>query len=423
MDTKMKNRERPWPIALLLSAFLLVSGSIAGEAQAAENSEGLSLARAVELALAGHPEILLAREEGKAAFGRRRQAEARPDPRLTFETIGIPWTLKSGEVETEYSLGLEREFEFPGRRAARIDIARTDEETAVLEIERASLLVSVRVRNAYYRAVFTEQTLSALEALEGLLERFRETITVRFESGETGYADLLRTKVEKARLENRLIEARRNRNSARSELLLLLGLAPDSPVALSDGIGFKPLETSLERVLETARSGRPSLRLARLREARAEAEMKLAALAKKPDFEAGLLVPSKSYKGWGFSLGLRLPLSAARAEGFQAEAAAARGKGLIETAALERRLEILIGAAYREAQSSAEQVKVFEEKLLGEMEAEIKNGLEQYQLGRLEAYSLLDLYRSLAEARLEHLNALYLYAVALTGLDAAGEEF
>jgi cobalt-zinc-cadmium efflux system outer membrane protein len=407
--------------AVLLSALALSSGFVAAQ-EAAPPAE-LSLARAVEIALAGHPDILLAREEVKAAAARRLQSEARPDPRLSVETGGIPWTLKSGEVETEYGLGLEREFEFPGRRTARIEIARRDEESASLEIERAGLLLVARVKNAYHRAVFTEQTVAALEALGSMLDRFLEAMLIRFESGEAAYADLLRAKVEKARLQNRRIEGRRDMTIAKAELLLLLGLASDSPVRLTDGLAFQPLKISLERLLDNARAGRPSLRLARLREARAEAEMRLAALARKPDFAAGIFIPSKNYRGWGFSLGLSLPLSNARADGLQAEAAAAKGKGLIETAALERRLAVQIGAAYAEAQAAGEQVRVFEQKLLGEIEAEIKNGLEQYRLGRLEAYSLLDLFRSLSEARLEHLNALYLYALALAGLDAAGEEF
>jgi len=396
--------------AVLLSALAFSSGFLA--AQEAALPAELSLARAVEIALAGHPDILLAREEVKAAAARRLQSEAHPDPRLSFETGGIPWTLKSGEIETEYGLGLEREFEFPGRRTARIEIARRDEDAASLEIERAGLLLAARVKNAYHRAVFTEQTVAAQEALSSMLDRFLEAMLIRFESGEAAYADL-----------HRRIEGRRDRTIARAELLLLLGLAPDNPVRLTDGLAFRPLEASLERLQTEARAGRPSLRLARLREARAEAEMRLAALAKKPDFAAGLFIPSKNYRGWGFSLGLSLPLSKARAEGLQAEAAAAKGKGLIETAALERRLAVQIGTAYAEARAAGEQVQIFEQKLLGEIEAEIHNGLEQYRLGRLEAFALLDLFRSLSEARLEHLNALYLYALALAGLDAAGEEF
>ena len=408
---------------LLFSIFFFSLAFIFAQEPHRDIPAELSLSQAVETALAGHPDILLAREEVKAASARRMQMGARLDPRLSVGTAGIPWTFKSGEVETEYFLGIEQAFEFPGRRSARVEIARNDEDAASLEIEHIGLLVTTKVKKAYYRAVLSERTLQATESLSGLLDRFLEAMTIRFESGDAAYGDILRTRIEKARLQNRLIEARRERAAARSELLLLLGIPSDNPVQLTDDLTFRPFGSSLEQVLESAKTSRPSMRLARLRESRAAAEIRQASLAGKPDFEAGLFIPSKNIRGWGFSLGLSLPLSKVRAEGLRTEAAASREKGLIRTSALVRRIAVLIGAAYEDARAAEEQVKVFEQKLLGEIEAEIRNGLEQYRLGRIEAYSLIDLFRSLSEARIEHLNALYLYAVALAEMETAGEEF
>ncbi|MCX6559730.1 MAG: TolC family protein [Candidatus Aminicenantes bacterium] len=406
-----------WPALILVFA-------PAFAAQGTQNPPpGLSLAQAVETALARHPDVLMAQQAAKAAAGRRLQAEARPDPSLSLDTLGIPWTLKSGDSTPEYSLGLEQTIEFPGRRAARVEIAKLDEESAGLEIERIRLLIAARVRKAYSRAVLAERTLAATEPLGGLLDRFLEAMTIRFQSGDAAYGDILRARVEKARLQNRLIEARREQAAARGELLLLIGLSPDEPIRLTDDAGYKPFGPTLAQVLEAARAGRPSLRLARLRASRAEAETRLAALAGKPDFSAGLFVPSKSVRGWGVSFGLSLPLSRRRTEGIRAEASAARETSLIGSAALDRRLTVLIGTAYADMRSAEEQVKVFEQKLLSEIEAEIGNGLEQYRLGRIESYALLDLYRALSEARLEHLHSLYLYAASLADLEAAGEDY
>ncbi len=423
MNVKPNQRNRGRQAALFFPVFFFSAAFIFAGASGQEKPGDLSLARAVEIALTRHPDILLAREEVNAASARRMQMEARPDPRLSVGTAGIPWTLKSGDVETEYSLGMEKTFEFPGRRSTRVEIARRDEDAASLEVERAGLLVTAEVKKAYYRAVLAERTLQATESLSGLLDRFLEAMTTRFESGNAAYGDILRTRIEKARLQNRLIEARRETSSSRAELLFLLGLPAENPVRLTDDLTFRPIGSSLEQILESAKASRPSIRLARLRESRADAEIRLAALSGKPDFEAGLFLPSKNIRGWGFSFGLRLPFSKVRTEGLREEAAASREKGLIQTSALVRRLTVLIGTAYADARAAEEQVKVFEQKLLSEIEAEIGNGLEQYRLGRLEAYALLDLFRSLSEARIEHLNALYLYAVARAELETAGEEF
>jgi len=412
--------------ALFFPALVLSAVFAFGGGQKPEEAGELSLGRAVEIALAGHPDVLVARQEVKAASARRRQMEARPDPSLTFGLDGIPWSLKAEDAAggaTEYSLEVDKTFEFPGRRAARIEIARLDEDAASAEAERIGLLVAGQVRTAYHRAVLAEQTLSALDALVRILDQFQEAMTVRYESGETAYADILRARVEKARLQNRIIEAQRERTTARTELFLLLGFVPESPVRLTDSLAFQPMTAALDQILAEARADRPSLRLARLRQARAEAESRQASLARKPDFQAGFFLPSKNIRNWGFSFGLDLPLSPARSEGLRAEAAASTEKSLIQSAAAGRRLEARIGAAYAAARSAGEQVRVFEQKLLGEIEAEIQNGLEQYRFGRMEAFDLIDLFRSLSEARLEHLNALALYADALAGIETAGEEF
>ena len=72
--------------------------------------------------------------------------------------------------------------------------------------------------------------------------------------------------------------------------------------------------------------------------------------------------------------------------------------------------------------AAGDQVKVFEDKLLGEIQDEFKIAVDYFQFGKMEAYALLDLERSATEARLEYLRALYAYAVALADLESAGEE-
>jgi outer membrane protein, heavy metal efflux system len=381
---------------------------------------GLSLEQAVEMALSRHPDVLAARQEMRAAAARRLQAEARPDPSLTFGTDAIPFNLKGGG--TEINLGLEQTFEFPGKRSLRAEIGRDGEDLATLDLERVRLLLAARVKRAYFRTVLAQRTAADLERAVSLLDQLIEDVRIRFEAGQSAYADILRARVEKARLQNRIIEARRDRNAGRIELAHLLGLPEGETPELLTPLLFAPLDKSAAQVLESARRTRPSLKIAALRAARAEAEVKLTGLNRSPDLTAGLFVPSKTFRGWGFSFGLTLPLSRPRWEGQRTEADAGRELGALGVDAAARRIGARVAAAYGELKSAEEQVKVFETKLLAEIEDELKISLEYYRYGKIEAYALLDLYRSLTEARLEHGHALYLCAVALADLDVAGED-
>jgi cobalt-zinc-cadmium efflux system outer membrane protein len=415
----MRTSDRRQIAAVVFLFLSLIPGRAPAQSRTSAG-EGLTLDRAIELALSRHPDVLAAQQEARAAAARRLQAEARPDPSLSFSTDAIPFNLK--DAGTEINLGLEQTFEFPGKRTLRTEIGRAGEDLAALELERIRLLLAARVKRAYFRTVLAQRTAGDLERSVALLDQLIEDIRIRFEAGQSAYADILRARVEKARLQNRIIEARRDRTAGAIELGLLLGLPAGEIPPLLTPLACAPFDKTADQVLQAARRTRPSIKIAALRAARSEAEVQLAGLNRSPDLTAGLFVPSKTLRGWGVAFSLSLPLSRKRWEGERAEAAAGREISLIAVETVSRRIAARLASAYGELKAAEEQVKIFETRLLSEIEDELKISLEYYRYGKMEAYALLDLYRSLTEARLEHGHALYLYAVALADLDSAGED-
>ena len=57
-----------------------------------------------------------------------------------------------------------------------------------------------------------------------------------------------------------------------------------------------------------------------------------------------------------------------------------------------------------------------------ELEDELGIQIEYFRYGKTEAYSLLDLHRTLVQAEVEHLRAILLFNIALADLEVAGEE-
>jgi cobalt-zinc-cadmium efflux system outer membrane protein len=406
--------------ALALGIVLALSST---PGRSAPNEEAISLEKAVEIALARHPDVLAAQAEIKAAAARRQQAEARPDPRLGLGTAAIPFSLKADEGrEAEIDLGLEQTFEFPGKRKLRVAIGRFGEDIAVLELERVRLVLSARVRKAYLLVVRSDQALGRLASAVGFLDRVIEAVQVRYSAGRAAYADVLRARVDKARLQNQAIEERRERQAAAAELNLFLGRPASASFTLITGLEAPSPVRSAEAIKTSALSERPSIKIAALRVEQAAMGESLAGLNRKPDLTAGLFVPSKRFSAWGFSLGLTLPLSEKRWAGERAEAAANRESSLAAVDGLRRRLSAMIESAYESVRLSEEQIRVFERQLLAEIEDELKVSLDLYALGKIEAYALLDLNRAAAEARLEHLRAVYNGAIARIDLDIAGED-
>jgi outer membrane protein TolC len=408
--------KRP-PVLAALAAFVIVSALPAQEG-------GLTLERAVELALSGHPEIREAQARIEAARGRTLQFASRPEPQLTagLEGIPLPGLKKEGD-ELEVRLGIEQVFEYPGKRSLRTEIGRKGEDLAGAELDRVRLLLAARVKRAYWQAVFAAGAVIALERSGSRLDALLEDLESKYRTGTAAYGDVLRARAEKARLRNQAFEQARERRTAELELIGLLGLSPGDPVELATPLPFTPLEADPSALWERARTKLPSMRAASIRAEQAASAVKLAGLGRRPDFLAGFLLPSLRPNAWGVEFGLTMPfLRPGRARGQAIEAAAEADAVRLASEALSRRVRTAVEGAYAAAKSAEGQVLVYERSLLADLEDELAIELEYFRYGKTQAFGVIDLHRTFVQAQIEHLRALLLYNLALADLEVAGEE-
>jgi outer membrane protein TolC len=382
----------------------------------------MTLDQAVAIAMERNPRILAAAQEVAASQGRTLRLEAFSDPTLVLSDEGLSFRRGGADEAKEYSFGVEQSFEFPGKRALRGRIGRFGEERAALELERARLLVRAGVKRAYCRAVLSQRTVISLERSSALVDRLLENLAARQRSGTATSSDVLRARVEKARLRNQIIEEKKEGDAAVSELNLLLGRNGDASAALVTDLAYVPLDADPGALRAGAPASRPSLRIAAARRGEAETGLALARKSGLPDLTLGLFFPSLRAGGWGFSLGLSLPVLRQRRKGEIMEAAATEEMSRISAAGEGLRVAARIRTAFEAARAAEDQVRIFEGSLLRDMEDDLTLSLSRYQYGEVAFFELLDLYRTYASARLEHLRALYLYNVALADLEVAGEE-
>jgi len=390
----------------------------------ASGEEGLTLEQAVTIALQRNPEILLAQKAMVTATGKRLQMEAISDPDIVFRDEGLSLKKNASEGEgKEYSFGIEQGLEFPGKRALRGEIGRFGEDLAALALDKARLLLSARVKKAYYKAVLSRRTLESLENASSLLDQFIENILVKYRTGGASYSDVLRAKVEKARIRYQIIAEQKEGATAHAELNLLLGRKGDEFMLLTTDLAYLPLDKDLPTLKDEARTTSPTLKIVTSKRRQSETGLKLAFKSRLPDFLLGLYFPSLRTGSWGFSVGLTVPLWRTRQKGEIMEADAANGIALISAEKEERRIMARLETAYSSVRAAEEQLKIFEQQLLKDIEDDVKLGISNYQYGKIEFFSLLDLYRTFAAVRLEHLKSLYLYLISLADLEVAGEEY
>jgi len=401
---------------ILLMIFL--AGSPAGAA------DGLTLEQAVNLALERNPDILAAQKEILVSQGRRLQMQAIPEPEIIFSDEGIPFNAgRNPSDEKEVSFGIQQSLEFPGKVSQRGKIGQFGEKIAGYELARLRLIIRSKVKEAYYKAVLSKRTILALDETARLLDEFIASATVRYQSGQGLYLDVLRTRVEKMRIQNQLIEARKNFSLDKAQLNLLLGRKGDEPVDLVTDFSFGPLIKDLAAIQDEAAKTRPSVQIASLKVEQAQASLKLAQMSKLPDFSVGLFSPSLRTGSWGFALGVTVPLYWwKRQKGEVLESEAKQQIEEISAEAVRRKIMTRVENAYAAVKASEEQVKIFEQKLLAEVEDQLKMSITHYQYGKTDALNLLDIHRTYLTTKLEYLKSLYLYLVSLSDLEKAGEE-
>ena len=389
----------------------------------ARSEEPLSLEKAVEIALSRNPEVLAALTRVEAARGRTLQLRSRPEPEIqaSVEGVPIPGLKKEGD-QTEVHLGIEQVFEYPGKRALRTGIGRTGEDMAAAELDRVRLLLAARVKRAYWAAAFAGGAAEALERSIGRLDALLEDLQSKYRTGSVAYADVLRARAEKARLRNQVLDQAGQKRTAEIRLNELLGRDPGTPITELTPLPFVPLAVDAASLLDRARATLPSFRIAGLRMERAASAVKLADLSRRPDFVAGVLLPSVRPNAWGVSFGLTMPfLRPGRAKGARMEAVADAEAVRLGSASLDLRVRTTIESAYVAAKSAEEQVLVYEKGLLQELEDELGIQLEYFRYGKAEAFSFLDLHRTYVLAQVEHLRARLIYNLALADLEVAGE--
>ena len=229
-----------------------------------EAQEKMTLQQAIDLALAGNPQVLVSQKEIDAANARVLQAEAFPNLELGISWGEIPSNFKITDAD-ERNIGLVQPFEFPGKRGARGHVARLESRFFEQSLQRTRLLLRAEVKRAYYQAWLNQKSVANFEAIADLLQQFRETATARYQVQKVTFLEVLRAKTELAKINNEIISARREAQNSLADLNRLLGRPGSAPLALADDFTYQPFGKTVEAVVNEMRQISASRRMATAR--------------------------------------------------------------------------------------------------------------------------------------------------------------
>lgn len=390
---------------VLLLGMLMTTATNA--ADAADQRESLTLARAIELASSRGPAVAAFGAETEAATN-RNEAEALP-PNLLLESelenfAGTGQT--SGAQALETTVRITRVFELGDKAALRRRVGSADLERLAADQHTRQLDLAAEVARRFVHVLSDQEMLKTAERATDLAKQARDAARQRVTIGASSPAALSRAEIAVARAEIEQEHAEHELATSRVKLAVLWSEQAPS-FAKVEGDLF---ELSAQETFDVYRARlESSPDLARLTsQLRTEdARVRLAQAQRKPDVSVSAGVRRlETFDDQALVAGFAIPLGTRRRADYQERAARAH-RTVIESEREARRLELHANLfdLYQELLHARTEAQSLHEKVRPQAEAMMQTTSDGYRAGRFSLLELADAQIQLIELERESIRA------------------
>lgn len=365
----------------------------------------------VRHAIYKHPQVEAAYYEWLASVEKITRERSLPDPRLTFET-------DITKVIMTLMPGLMMDFPGPGKLRAAANSATAESGMKYFQFETAVLQVAYGFKKAWYELRLVDERIRVNQEMVTLLEDLEKLAQARTEVGKGTLQDLLRTQMEKERLQTELSNLSDSRQWFVTQFKAALGLGSGDPAPpLPRALQSSPLSTSGDRILATALARNPRLKAMEADVRRAEAAITQAQRTRIPDFALGVMADVKASPVMVRPLGgMTLPLWRDK---IAAEITGARNlEGASKARLSNERLTLTVEVAMKSYQyrESTRLLALLQNSLLPKAKQSLDVARSGYSTGGTDFINLIDAQRTLLEFRLAEVEARIKRELALADL-------
>ncbi len=414
----------------------------------------LTVDQAIEMALGNNPAYQASQQEVRQYRYRLLQAFGfLPEATLSgakildqkLMTIEIPSFIPGGEP-TKASLRFQLDYSFSFQvtqpvftggkifwnfKNSQIDLrlAREKEKNS-----RADTILNVR--KSFYNIQILEQLLQAHREALALAEGNFRNVQSSFDLGMASQYDLLRAELALSAVKPDVLRVENLLETSRLGLKLMLGLPPGQELVLRGELGYRPLQLDLAQLLQDSLANRSELKQLRMERQKIDNLLKITWAQYVPNFSivANFSYQSDSFKlrkdNWedyySVSLGMSWPIFTGLKRSAQV------GEMNVLRRIMDLNVRQLGDATRLQAESGFRTVRQeYENIQMGLKNVEsAKEGVRiaelSYKEGMITILELNSSYNELTRAKVNYLQALYNYNIAiaelekLTGVDLNG---
>jgi len=376
-------------------------GERAPQSAAAAAAEPLSLAKAIELALEGNPEVAAAKRQWEATEGQVLQGRSRPNPELAY-------SLEDTRSKTRtQSWQLNLPVELGGKRAARTKAAEKSREQAQAQLAELQATVRANVAAAYFDVLTAQERLVLARDSAALAKSSTDTVSKRVAAGKVSPVEESKARVAEAGVRVELAQAASEQRNALSRLFALLGRI-DAPYTVLEGkaenLPSVPSLADLQPLISSA----PGVVLARIEVDRREALTALELSKRVPDVTVSVgMQRSNETQRNVLLFGVSVPLPVFdRNQGNLLEALKLEDKARDELQAATVRLHSEVAQARERLSTITAEVQSLQQDVLPGAKSAYDAATIGFENGKFNFLEVLDAQRTYFTAKSQYLKAL-----------------
>ncbi len=399
------------------------SGIARGGAQSPSSTPPVSLKDLLREAEQNSPEIAVAEHGYAAATHVARQASALPDTQVTVQHLSVgsprPFSGYSNSDFAYVGLGASQEIPYPGKRGLRGQVANREADVRRVQIESVRRTVTDKLKAAYFRLAYLQQTLSVLERNDQLLKDVEQIVESRYRVGQGNQQEVLKAQLQTTKILQEITMHHREVGQLEAQLKQLLNRPQESPDIQTEPLAARTLTYSASDLLSLTKQQNPNVKAQEAMLAKTDSQVELAKKEFRPDFAVQYMYQNtdrkfRDYYMAGFSV--TLPNRGRRkAELAEAEANRDQANKQLEAEVQQRLAEVQ--DQYVVAQTSAEQLKIYEDGLIPQSNATFQSALAAYQANRQDFETLLSSFMDVLNLETEYQRELAEHEVALARLE------
>ncbi|AOG23587.1 TolC family protein [Acidovorax sp. RAC01] len=376
-------------------------GERAPQSAAAAAAEPLSLAKAIELALEGNPEVAAAKRQWEATEGQVLQGRSRPNPELAY-------SLEDTRSKTRtQSWQLNLPLELGGKRAARTKAAEKTREQAQAQLAELQATVRANVAAAYFDVLTAQDRLVLARDSAALAKSSTDTVSKRVAAGKVSPVEESKARVAEAGVRVELAQAASEQRNALSRLFALLGRI-DAPYTVLEGkaenLPSVPSIADLQPLISSA----PGVVLARIEVDRRKALTALEQSKRVPDVTVSFgMQRSNETQRNVLLFGVSVPLPVFdRNQGNLLEALKLEDKARDELQAATVRLHSEVAQARERLSTITAEVQSLQQEVLPGAKSAYDAATIGFENGKFNFLEVLDAQRTYFTAKSQYLKAL-----------------